>query len=125
VKANGRTINAENFLARPGCLPAHWPQFFASSTLADRWKEFRENRKQLRCCNWIQLLNGQSLDMPAVKAGRRMAGDRAFLRNAGIPPEARSQNISPTCSHSRRPGAQRSIAASAERRVKTSSQKEE
>jgi hypothetical protein len=45
----------------------------------DRWKEFREIRKQLRCCNWIQLPNGQSPDIPVVKAGRRMVVDRHFL----------------------------------------------
>jgi hypothetical protein len=67
----------------------------------DRWKEFRENRKQLRCCNWIQLPNRQSPDISVVKAGRR----RVVIEhssNARSPPEARSQNISSICSHSRR-----------------------
>jgi len=80
VAAKAFAINAEILLAYIRSWPACFPQFFASSTLADRWKEFRENRKQLRCCNWIQLPTSQSPDVPAVKAGRRMEGARACLQ---------------------------------------------
>jgi hypothetical protein len=44
-------------------------------------EEFRENRKQLRCCNWIQLSNVPIIGQPVVKGERR---------------QARSQNIRPT-----------------------------
>jgi hypothetical protein len=75
ARATGSNSAAKKKLACGAALFLRSTQFFASSTLADRWKEFRENRKQLRCCNWIQLPTSQSPDDPAVKAGRRMAGD--------------------------------------------------
>ena len=35
-------------------------QFFAISTIVTGAKEFREIRKQLRCCNWTRLSISQS-----------------------------------------------------------------
>jgi hypothetical protein len=60
-------------------------QFFAKPKQACGCEEFRENRKQSRCCNWIQLPKKPIAGKPAVKAGRR---------------QARSQNIRPQASHS-------------------------
>jgi hypothetical protein len=60
-------------------------QFFAKPKLVCGCEEFRENRKQSRCCNWIQLPKKPIAGKPEVKAGRR---------------QARSQNIRPTSSHS-------------------------
>jgi hypothetical protein len=100
-----RATSPKKLLVETTCCFTNSEQFFASSTSVDRWKEFRESRKQLRCCNWIQLPNGQSPDVPVVKAGRRMVVDRHFC--AGGPLEARSQNISAIHSHSCRWCAQR------------------
>lgn len=54
----------------------------------DRRKKSRENREQLRCCNWIQLPIGPILEtVSGVKAGTRYDAAQAS--------QARSQNICP------------------------------
>jgi hypothetical protein len=69
VAGIGRAINRE--LRGKFFLPARRrlisAQFFASLKSANGWKEFRENRKQLRCCHWIRLPNANLREPP----GRR------------------------------------------------------
>src|SRR5262249_25471552 len=51
----------------------------------DRCKKSRENREQLRCCNWIQLPNGPILEtILGVKAGRRYDAHRHHKPGARI-----------------------------------------
>jgi len=77
VATNGRAINREftqRFSCRRESRPSLSAQFFASHKSANGWKEFRENRKQLRCCHWIRLPNANlhaPMSAPEVKAGRR------------------------------------------------------
>jgi len=54
----------------------------------DRREKSRENREQLRCCNWIRLPISQS---PKAFGGE--GGKKVGLADAGL--EARSQNIRP------------------------------
>ena len=54
-------------------------------TSASEWKEFRENRKQLRCCNWIRLPRCQFSSFSRVKAGRRTAIPKPELGNPRKP----------------------------------------
>jgi hypothetical protein len=63
-------------------------QFFASLEKVDRRKKSRENREQLRCCNWIRLPYGPIPEVFGGEGGKK-------VRPASAGPEARSQNICP------------------------------
>jgi hypothetical protein len=54
----------------------------------DRRKKSRENREQLRCCNWIRLPYGPIPEVFGGEGGKK-------VRPASAEPEARSQNICP------------------------------
>jgi hypothetical protein len=105
-----RATSPKKLLVETTCCFTNSEQFFASSTSVDRWKEFRENRKQLRCCNWIRLPYRQSPDVPVVKAGRRMAGHWHFGADDRRKPGAR---IFPRSALIRAIGACGNYAASA------------
>jgi hypothetical protein len=72
-------LPAQKFLAAPRFIWVWLEQFFAKSTLVNRWKEFRENRKQLRCCNWIRFPKVPIFGSPGGEGGEKEGGDRAFV----------------------------------------------
>src|SRR4029453_16391720 len=61
----------------------------------DRRKKSRENREQLRCCNWIRLPTGPIPEVSGVKAGTRQSQEPEYL--SGPPhsfPRMRSEKTS-------------------------------